>query len=54
MDGYGIFRFPDSRSFEGTWRKGKKHGDILTVKDGKVSKETWRNGKVVKPDSKPS
>ena len=46
MNGYGIFKWPDGRKYEGDYKKDKKEGfGIYYWPDGRIFRGNWFNGK---------
>jgi len=46
-EGYGIYHYPDGRSYEGQWQNNKRHGEgTLRYPDGRVRQGIWQNGKL--------
>ena len=46
MHGYGIFRLPDGRKYEGEYLNDRKHGKgLFTYADGRKKEGVWQNGK---------
>ena len=48
-EGFGIFRWPDGKRFEGNWLKGKQHGQGIYFSGDRISiKGEWQEGKRIK------
>ena len=46
MSGYGLFKWPDGRKYEGEYNKDKKEGyGIFYWPDGRIFKGNWMGGK---------
>ena len=46
MEGFGFYSFADGKTYEGEYKKDKKHGfGIYSWTDGKVYEGWWTNGK---------
>ena len=46
MNGFGRFKWPDGRIFEGEYLNDKKDGfGIFNWPDGRIYKGNWKNGK---------
>jgi hypothetical protein len=46
MDGYGAFKWPDGRKYEGEYKNDKKEGfGTFTWPNGKIYKGNWKEGK---------
>ena len=47
--GYGIFKWPTGRIYEGEWLEGKQHGSGKTCdKNGIIKFGLWQYGKRIK------
>ena len=46
-DGYGVFKCPDGRMYQGEWFNGRFHGKgQYTNLKGEVIEGTWKHGKL--------
>ncbi len=46
MNGYGIFKWPDGRKYQGDYKRDKKEGfGVFYWPDGRIFKGHWSNGK---------
>jgi hypothetical protein len=51
MQGFGVLMWKDGRKYEGGWHQGKKNGEGVTYyTNGKVSRDVWKNCKIIRPD----
>ena len=47
--GYGIYTYPDGKSYKGQWAFGKQHGEgIFITPQGAQRKGIWHEGKRIK------
>ena len=47
--GYGIYTYPDGRSYKGQWADGKQHGEgVFITPQGASRKGIWDAGKRIK------
>ena len=47
--GYGIYTYPDGRSYKGQWANGKQHGEgIFITPLGAQRKGIWNEGKRIR------
>lgn len=48
MQGFGIFRWPNGKRFEGEWMEGKKHGFGITYNGSESGVlQKWEDGEAV-------
>jgi len=48
MHNYGMYSFPDGRTYEGGWRNGVRHGEAKVISKDKTEKcGRFDNGKLV-------